>query len=242
MEDEHLGDTEDEVEKTDDGEYLADITDDGSSPIRFQERSLRDYFRAMDTDESGLRTPPSSAHLTIFKMCVMVLCGSYEEQGKEVGKRLKEYAANFWIQHFFDIDLELVSERNVIDILESLALILTDHGNGSRVIELYGDPETYEFRPSEEHDSTRVDGEKSFLDRVLRWTAKAANVEPKKFSYRAWRFTKEANTFPGRIMVPLAFAHISNWFQQKEQDDASFEFAMAGLKMVRPVVLSHDSD
>lgn len=35
-----------------------DIKDNGGSPLTFQERSLREYFQAIDVDKQGLRTPP----------------------------------------------------------------------------------------------------------------------------------------------------------------------------------------
>ena len=43
------------------------------SPLRFQERSLRQYFRETSVDEAGLMSPPSLAHLTIFNMAVRCL-------------------------------------------------------------------------------------------------------------------------------------------------------------------------
>lgn len=233
VDDEHLRDTEDEATYADHEDKPEKLEDDGAFPIRFQERSLKDYFRAMNTDESGFRTPPSSAHITIFIMCVTVLCGFHQERGKEVGNRLKEYAARFWVHHFFDIDIDTVSQETVVIVVEALANVLRNQNNASRIIELYGNPYLDDFRRPQGGNGAKSMRWNTFLDRISTWTRRAAGIDTNRFYRGTVQFVKEANAFPQRIMAPLAYAHVSNWFRQTDQEGISFKFALAALMMVR---------
>ena len=119
------------------GEPLEPLDDKVSAPLEFQDRSTRDYFRAMDVDDDGLRTTPSQAHLTIFEMAVSVICEPYEYNGDAVIQKpspLKNYAANFWSQHFLDIDMENAADEQVKLVVQSLAKILQSQGQVSRTL------------------------------------------------------------------------------------------------------------
>jgi hypothetical protein len=69
------------------------------SPLRFQERSLRQYFRETSVDEAGLRNPPSLTHLTIFNMAVRCLDVLVNFNSTDtISYNLQNYAANYWLQ------------------------------------------------------------------------------------------------------------------------------------------------
>lgn len=45
----------------------------GNTPLSFQERSMREYFRSINVEDYGLRTPPAKAHATVFVLLARLL-------------------------------------------------------------------------------------------------------------------------------------------------------------------------
>ncbi|KAL2379498.1 hypothetical protein RJZ90_005247 [Blastomyces dermatitidis] len=111
------------------------IADDNAATLQFLDRSLRGYFRSGDVGESGLRKP-SSAHLTMFATSVDVICDRYNSAYEAGGKELKDYAINFWADHFLELDPVSATELDLLRVIESLSLVLNDHNNAAKELEL----------------------------------------------------------------------------------------------------------
>jgi tetratricopeptide (TPR) repeat protein len=112
-----------------------------TSPLKFQERSMRQYFRAMEVDEHGLRSSPSLGHSTIFEMAARILntpdTTEAADGGLDIAWQLQDYAGAFWIQHFLDIDIEGATTDAVRTVIGSLFMIMNPEGEGLRNIESY---------------------------------------------------------------------------------------------------------
>lgn len=210
-----------------DEEATEESDDDGSSPLKFQERSLREYFRAMDVDNTGLRSSPSSSHLTIFETITHILSQSSQKDGAEVAFQLKRYATQFWAQHFLDISPSAASEEDTVRVVESLALILTNCNNvaGSfedcniSYAEIFGDS---------------TDRHKVFVDAIEIWTKLGVALATEKLDPLTKDWLRDVSISPCQAMVLLARGHTWNWF--KTVDDwktkRSYEYVRAALLMV----------
>ena len=216
-----------ESDEAADEEDPTEFDDDGSSPLRFQERSLREYFRAMDVDETGLRTSPSSAHLTIFEMITHILSQSSQKEGAEFTFELKEYAAQFWAQHFLDIIPSAASEDELIRVIESLALIMTNHNNVASSIEDCYIPYPEIFGESTERH-------KLFVDAVKTWAKLGSALGSEKLTRLTKDWVQDVSISPRRAMVLLARGHTLNWFEKVDgwKANRSYECVRAALLMV----------
>lgn len=101
---------------------------------------MKEYFRAMEVDESGLRSSPSLGHFTIFEMAAITLStpdSDSDDAGSEMEWRLKEYVVSFWLQHFLDVDMEGAGTDTVHTVVNSLFMIMNPEGEGLKNIESY---------------------------------------------------------------------------------------------------------
>ena len=228
--------TENDIEETDDDpndDDNAPLTqvhadEDASAPLRFQERSLRNYFRETDTNKDGLRTAPSTANLIIFEMAASILDRPAETLQEPAWAGLREYAAYYWSDHFRELDPDTTSERDTLTVLRSLAQIFIGKRNVSKSVETVS-PDGYgyfECFAGEENSQNHV------LLAARKWIQKAANLNQQEFDH-------DITTFIGarseEEMVPLARAHMQNWWEGSEEAYdivKSFEFVLSALLMV----------
>jgi len=213
-------------ESSGDGEI--DIKDNRKSPLTFQERSLRDYFRAIDVDERGLRTPPSAAHLTIFEMATSMLfkdCGRPNYQNEQ---NLMSYAANFWIEHFAEIDPTTATDQEIIRVLNVFYRVLSNDNNTAQSMEYFG-TRVY----SEMHESGA-----SWLNKLKEWTDRAATLDSGRFSPKVQTWAEGYSV--SQAMMPLARGHVENWYRECFGHAISncFKFARDALGLVRSFACS----
>lgn len=198
--------------------------DDGTFPLRFQERSLREYFQAMSTDNDGLRTSPSSAHLTIFENIASVLSGT-----SKVSEKLGDYAVKFWLSHFQSIDPSLhTEEKDVIRVFQSLALIFNNAIEATKLIEKHGILYSY-FG-----DYTNGVLEAWFFVRVREWLEKLpSDLSVLDEATRSW--AEAAKTSPLKIVATFVKGHVSCWFHAIPVNGMtrSAGFAIYALSYVR---------
>jgi len=189
---------------------------------------MRQYFREMDIDETGLRSSPSLAHLTIFEMTVRILNSPVREEddGTNVSWYLQQYAANFWLHHFLDIDSTTTAEKDVKLVVESLKVAMDPHGEALRNIELYSDDGSNLFGGA-------TDLREGFLSSVKQWFERAKSLPAGTLSNDALSWMEEFCSSPRQTMIQLARGHISNWFRADRSYKAgkSFEFAQSALRM-----------
>ncbi|KAJ7788151.1 hypothetical protein B0H14DRAFT_2628538 [Mycena olivaceomarginata] len=104
---------------------LSAAYNDGIHPLKFQERSMRDFFCSTDTNEqsSSLRTPSSEAHCHIFI--------TSQEDSSVAHKCLQKYAVEHWARHLARIKLPV----NQLEFLDAVGKLLTNTNNAAAKIE-----------------------------------------------------------------------------------------------------------
>lgn len=194
-------------------------------PLRFQERALRQYFRELTVDEDGLRSSPSSAHLIIFKTIATILT---KDKPKDSAVDLPiSYAADYWIQHFLNIQVEQLSEEEVRLGIESLHAIVLNRGSALEKIEenasqrgIFGDA---------------TDIPEDMLTSVRRWTGRVLGLRSELFTTETLSWVREISDDAAKLMTQLARQHCYNWFNRADyQEDAyeSYEYANRALRLV----------
>ena len=176
-----------------------DIQGSGRIPLSFQERSLREYFQAVDVDEKGLRTPPSAAHLTIFEMAAELVLNTRHELKRSDQPKLLSYAASFWAQHFMEIDLSKASEDVVKRVVSALHKILNNENNVSRTFEHFAEVLYSTMTP--ENDGL-------WLSKVKEWTSHASNspgLLPPKVDTWAYYISRAINKACTRTCRQLVY-------------------------------------
>ncbi|OJD24010.1 hypothetical protein ACJ73_04628 [Blastomyces percursus] len=199
------------------------IADDNAAALQFLDRSLRGCFRSGNVGESTLRTKPSSAHLTMFATSVDVICGRCNSAYEAGGNQLKIMSLIFGLITFWSLILFL-QRSQIVRVIESLSLILTNHNNAAKELES-GPVYRKIFRKT-------VKRQNRFLSSVSKWVCKASTLENYRTTHGAKLWVESAAQSPLKIMVPLARGHISNWFRQIHAESESFRFASGTLLMV----------
>jgi hypothetical protein len=194
---------------------------------------MRQYFRAMEVDENGLRSSPSQAHLTIFEMAVRILNTHEDETENENGASmiwpLRNYAVTFWMQHFLDIDPENTPEHEVQTVINSLYTVMDPKGEALKNIEVHTtDPAKCNFFGAAPYPLRE-----QFLIHLKLWFERGSKYAPGTFSTEVVNWMQSC-TSEAEIMAQLAKGHITNWFAAKRSFKArtSFEFARTALQMV----------
>ncbi|GME59925.1 glyoxalase bleomycin resistance protein dioxygenase protein [Neofusicoccum parvum] len=195
-----------------------------SAPLRFQERALRQYFREAIVDGKGLRSSPSSAHLTIFQTIATVLTTDIENDAAI--SKLKNYAADFWIQHFLDIQVDAASDEEAKCVVESLAAIVTNKGRALEKIEenatslgIFGDASDLR-----EHTFSTVDG----------WIKRVTGLPHGAWTPETVGWVTALREDPSKFMEGIARGHVFNWYNHatfRWEAWKSFQFAKHALKL-----------
>ena len=196
-------------------------------PLRFQDRALRQYFRDLTVNEDGLRSSPSSAHLIIFRTIAMTLTKDKPEHSTinlPMG-----YAADYWIQHFLEVQVEQLSDREVKQGIESLCAIVLNRGNAIEKIEenasqrgIFGDA---------------TDLPDNMVASVRDWIGKVLSLPSELFDSETLNWVHDISGDTTKLMTQIARQHCYNWFNRADyQEDAyeSFEFANRALRLVGP--------
>ncbi|KAL1647975.1 hypothetical protein SLS58_002299 [Diplodia intermedia] len=198
-------------------------------PLRFQERSLRQYFREAIVDEYGLRSSPSSAHLIIFKTIATILTTDVEDDATI--KMLKNYAADFWIHHFLDIEVDRASDDEVKSVIESLSDIVTNKRRALEKIE-------------ENASALGIFGESTDLrehmfSSVKKWIDRTSKLPPDFLSPESAELVSSLSEDPTKLMEGIARKHVFNWFNYatyRWEAWRSFHFALEALKLTNILV------
>ncbi|KAK0661719.1 hypothetical protein DIS24_g2303 [Lasiodiplodia hormozganensis] len=193
-------------------------------PLRFQERSLRQYFREAIVDEKGLRSSPSSAHLIIFRTIATILTTDVEEDATI--RMLKNYAADFWIPHFLDIQVEKASDEDAKAVIESLSDIVTNKGRALEKVEenasaigIFGDS---------------TDLRENMFTSVKQWVDRASKLPSGFLNPDSSELISTLSEDPAKLMEGIARKHVFNWFNYatyRWEAWKSFNFALEALKL-----------
>lgn len=198
-------------------------SNDNILPLRFQERSMRQFFRDAKLGEIGLRTPASLAHQKIFHTCALLICQS----GSDVPVGLKKYAARYWAMHLNSIKMEELRESDVAAALDALGGIMSnEHNVAAGTIETLGvEYQHLVSSPSEPQND---------LPRQMMLYARLAQNPPRKVSTLATTWAKTASSDGLSAFMLLAEGHVRNWLSSEDLKSAlqSYRFARSALKLV----------
>jgi hypothetical protein len=210
--DDHPDDAKDDDSDDPGEEIVAEIEEYRKASLTFQERSLRQYFRAVSVEAHGdeeLRTPASAAHLTIFKMCIDILISSAKEKVDGDAPELIKYAAGYWYEHFSELDLRSASDEDVNEVLTSMHRVLMNENNVAKVFEQYAAvDDMYPVR----------DGETvtPWYDGLTAWAVQGSNLENMlSDSVKTW--IAEIVARPNEALLPLAKGHWNNWRLERQR-------------------------
>lgn len=199
--------------------------------MAFQERALRQYFRNLTVNDDGLRSSSSSAHLIIFNMIVTILTADVASdpthKADSANNALKQYAADFWVQHFLDIQVESLNDEEVKNGIEGLSAIVQNQGRALEKIE-------------ENASDTGIFGEAAdlrehVLASIKAWSTRAANLPPETLSANITDWAHMIADNPSKLMEGIARQHVYNWFNYADnvlEAQRSFQFAAYALKLV----------
>lgn len=194
--------------------------DDSDLPLKFQGRSLREFFRNAKDNEVSLRTPAVEAHRRIFIFCSRTLRGIL----KDVHPGLREYAANKWVLHLSSLHkagTDKMSEHDLIEVVESMSALINDQPASAVAMEtLAAEDEYLSYRLAD-------------LPVIFHFAKKALSMG-KKVSTTTREWAEAVAADQCAAYLPAARGHIMNWFQGKDLKSIqrSYEFARAALQTV----------
>ena len=167
------------------------LSERGKTRIALQERSMRDYFRAVSVEEDGLRTSAEHSHLLIFELLVRLLC---DEAPTEVVEKpcLHAYAAHYWAHHFVKID---VAPEHVAKVLGGLSTIFNNEKNVAASFEAYKAPY---------YDA--LEEQTSFLAKLRAFLQLTKDVDDLAPTVKDW--AKDLFDAPEKALLPLARGHV----------------------------------
>lgn len=200
--DEDGADKEDESDTPDDQNEIS-FKETGNITMAFQERSLREYFQAVDVDSNGLRTPPRTGHLTIFEMTASRLLEGCARPNYAMEKNLLDYAASFWIRHFVELDPSSATDQEIGSVVDKLYRFFQNTNNIARTLEYYSARTYSEMLPG---------NDLSWLKNVESWIQRGKQVG-------ADNLGPEVVTWMNNFVIETAFltlarGHVENWFKE----------------------------
>jgi hypothetical protein len=215
------------ADKQEDEDPAANTDNSIYSPLRFQERSLRQYFRETSVDEAGLRSPPSLAHVTIFNMAVRCLDVLVDRDSTDaISYKLQNYAANYWLLHFLDIQPDSIPDKDMQGVIESLHMVFDPSRNILKNLELHC-PRFFGLFAG------ATDLPEKFLNSLKDWAKRASDL-PAGISSNDLSWIQDFSNSPKEVMAQVARGHKSNWFKANTSWEAqrSFLCARAALLIV----------
>lgn len=213
-------------DETDDSfnELEIDSSENNSHVLIFQERSLKEFFCAVDTDDNGLRTSSPAAHLKIFLLSTSVIIDARKSDGTD---SLLSYAAQFWSQHFVEIDVEQLSDTDLHLVLGNLHQILTNMENVASTSEKYAYPEQIYLGPS------TSDG-RSWFDNIQQVIARGASLANGTLYTKLEDWVREHQSSHEEHLNLLAKGHVNNWYRSLNVRGLyrAFSFAVKAMHIV----------
>lgn len=224
------------------GDRHEGASDDWNLPLKFQERSLRDHFRAatFDEDSDSLRTPGFEAHRQIFITLSQIMC---KPVGSDFSDKLRGFAASCWLLHLGwvwwygkygrsadDKNPDFPTEDQKIELLNAIGAVLTAEGG---VIDNIENAEIYYESLGTAHLEIRLN---YFVE-----MAKEVGVDKLKESTAAWINDVSENW--QKALINLAKGHVRKWFSAKDAKSAikSYWFARSAIFYVSISMLLYDT-
>lgn len=202
-----------------DSESAIQSASDADNLLGFQERSLRAYFRRPSDDPEGLRSTATQAHVTIFSMVSAILSKLNKGESSAAQSNLTDYAAKWVFTHLLEIGVDQVNDRQAAVVLESLFNILSNNNDALKPIEALAEGNTTIFELQTDLEAV--------LEALTSWSKRAIRMSSNSLSYEAINFYRPLLQEPYRVFIPIARAHINNWFAARWQSDSYAAFGCA---------------
>jgi hypothetical protein len=198
------------------------------SPLSFQDRSLRQYFKSVSVEDDGVtefRTPATAAHLTILQMCVNIMMKAAEDPNEPTNSGLSLYAIRYWHEHLKELDVENTTPEGIHQVIILLRRITENENNIAKLFEKVA-------RHTDIYPERADDAPTAWYDTLLTWAAKASTLGDGSLDdqVKEWALAvKEDN-----VLLPLAEGHIHNWLNANDQVwiPETFLFVKAALSRV----------
>lgn len=197
---------------------------DSDLPLKFQERSMRGYFRQdVLADSHGLRTSSAMAHQNIFLVCSDIVNGRIQVEYRD----LRRYAARNWAFHL-SWSGNLDTDQRVA-CLEGLGNIMTNSHGAADFLECLD-------VDYDEISAPFVSQGDLLLRNMSWWSTVIGNNPDTQFSQATLAWAADVREDKQSAFVPLMEAHIANWSRALDLESAlkSYRFARtcAGLVSV----------
>ena len=112
--------------------------EDGKSPLTFQDRSLRQYFKSGNVEDDGVTefwTQATAAHLTILQMCVDITMEAAKDPNEPTISELSHYAIRYWHEHLEELDMENTTTEAIQQVVILLHRITQNESNIANLFE-----------------------------------------------------------------------------------------------------------
>ncbi|KAI4644660.1 uncharacterized protein J4E78_009479 [Alternaria triticimaculans] len=209
----------------------------GESPLCFQDRSLREYFKSVSVEDDGVtefRTPATAAHLTILKMCVAVMMKAargIEEQSSG----LTVYAISYWYEHLKELDADNATPEVVHDVVTLLHCITANSYNVAKLFEqLARHTDIYPERA----DEVPI----AWFDTLLSWTARSSSLLVQFSDSKVKKWTTVVRK--DNVLLRLARGHVHNWLDANDDYwiPERFRFVRAALSLSFPFEINESNE
>lgn len=199
-----------------------------NSPLSFQDRSLREYFKSVSVEAEGtteFRTPAAAAHLTILQMCADIMLKAATEVEDAANSELVQYAIQYWYEHLKELNPDTATDDAVRQVVTILHGITANTNNVAKLFEKW-------TRHTEVYPERADDVPTAWFDILLTWAAKASSLPEESLNktVRDWSLAVNKDN----VLLPLANGHVQNWLAANDSwwIPETFRFVKASLSLV----------
>ncbi|KAF4826841.1 hypothetical protein CGCTS75_v008733 [Colletotrichum tropicale] len=187
----------DEFENAQKASQSDGLYQDGKLAIKFRERSMRGFFREEPVaPNDGHRPRRPEAHRQMFLTC----CNFIQPEHPSImsaDKGVQEYAVNYVLHHWRDIEAEHLNVEQHTEVMETLASLMLDQSSFARIQE-------EELKTTFYHDERFDD---AFFDTLPSWAGLLPDVNVSLSTEAAEWWTPVAEC-PRDCLLQLAKSHV----------------------------------
>lgn len=225
-----------EGEESNADDPIADIDieyfDNGGNVLQFHERSLREFFCTAESDSEGLRTPAHIAHFKIFLLTTRIMMDSSMNTDADKNNKLLGYAANYWTDHFKELDIERLGTEELVSVIRCLHRVTTSTDHIPSLFEMYSDADKV-------YPGTRELLSETWLNNLENVLAKASTLPYGALEFDVLEWIESLAHERRSVLLPLARGHMQNWFNGKSTSDicTAFGYLAAALDIVSTYIV-----
>ncbi|EUC28300.1 hypothetical protein COCCADRAFT_30414 [Bipolaris zeicola 26-R-13] len=206
------------------------------SPLSFQDRSLRQYFKSVSVDADGteeFRTPASAAHLTILQMCADIMIKAAKDPEDQTSSGVSLYAIQYWYEHLKELDVEKSTDATICQVVTLLYSITQNTNNVAKLFE-------ERARHAELYPERADDTPSAWFDTLLIWAAKASSFADESLDSEVKEWARTVNK--DNVLLLLAKGHVQNWLDARTQwwIPETFRFVKAALRLANRLQTTDD--